>query len=72
MTLFILSVPLMALAVAAAVIPLLVVSHREHRKHRAELAVADPNVAPRAGTTPRVIGAVETTDAREVANPLAA
>jgi hypothetical protein len=40
MALFILSVPLMALAVAAAVIPLLVISHREHQRHQAGLPVA--------------------------------
>lgn len=36
MPLFIISIPLMILAVALAVIPLIVVSHREHLRHVAE------------------------------------
>jgi hypothetical protein len=36
MSLFIISIPLMILAAALAVIPLIVVSHREHLRHVAE------------------------------------
>ena len=36
MTLFMISLPLMVLAVALAVVPLIVVSHADHRRRQAE------------------------------------
>ena len=36
MTLFMISIPLMVLAVALAVVPLIVVSHADHRRRQAE------------------------------------
>jgi hypothetical protein len=38
MTLLIISIPFMVLATAVAVIPLIVLSHREHQRHAAERA----------------------------------
>jgi flagellar basal body-associated protein FliL len=40
MSLLIISIPLMILAVGLAVIPLVVVSKREHRAHQAQAAAA--------------------------------
>jgi hypothetical protein len=49
MTLLIISIPLMILAVALAVIPLVVVSQREHRERRAHVA------APAAARRPQAM-----------------
>ena len=46
MTLFVLSIPLMVLAVALAVIPLLVGSHADHRARTAEATVPSRTGAP--------------------------
>ncbi len=47
MTLFIISIPLMILTVAAAVIPLIVMSHRDHLRHSAERAAAAQHASRR-------------------------
>lgn len=47
MPLFIISIPLMVLAVAVAAIPLIVMSHHEQHRHAAERAATSP--APSAG-----------------------
>jgi hypothetical protein len=47
MPLFIISIPLMIFAVALAVIPLIVVSHREHLRHAAEARQLAASVRPR-------------------------
>jgi hypothetical protein len=70
--LFILTIPLMALAVAAAVIPLIVVSHREHRHQRAEFATAGSRRASHAGALPRGNADVKSREAREAASSPAA
>ncbi len=72
MPLFILTIPLMGLAFAAAVIPLIVVSHREHQHHKAQLAAAAEKCASPAVAPQRVNAGVETREAREAVSPLAA
>ena len=72
MSLFILTIPLMVLAVAAAVIPLIVVSHREHQRHKAEFAAADSRRASHAGAAPRGNADIESREAREAPPSLAA
>jgi flagellar basal body-associated protein FliL len=49
MSLLIISIPLMILAVALAVIPLVVVSKREHRAHQAQAAAQAPAAAEHHG-----------------------
>jgi hypothetical protein len=46
MTLLIISIPFMALAVAIAVIPLIVLSYREHHRQVAERAARAATAAP--------------------------
>ena len=46
MTLFMISIPLMALAVAVAVLPLILMSHADHRR-RAEEASTNADRIPR-------------------------
>jgi flagellar basal body-associated protein FliL len=50
MSLFIISIPLMVLLTAVAVIPLIVSSHREHHRHAAEEAA---RMAPASTTAAR-------------------
>ena len=53
MTLFIISIPFMVLAVSAAVIPLIVLSYREHQRHTAEYAARAAATAPTTASSTR-------------------
>jgi hypothetical protein len=67
MSLLILTIPLMVLAVAAAVIPLIVISHREHQRHKAELANASPGAS-----MPSAVAEAESRNVRRAASAQAA
>lgn len=67
MSLLILTIPLMVLAVAAAVIPLIVISHREHQRHKAELSNASPGA-----TMPSAVSEAESRNVRRAASAQAA
>ncbi|HWD54451.1 MAG TPA: hypothetical protein VG346_04975 [Acidimicrobiales bacterium] len=54
MPLFLISIPLMILAVALAVVPLIVVSHREHLRHAAEARQLAASRVLRANGGPRL------------------
>jgi hypothetical protein len=56
MTLFIISIPFMVLAVAAAAIPLIVLSYREHHRHAAEYAARSAARTPTALSSTRPAG----------------
>jgi hypothetical protein len=72
MSLLILTVPLMVLAVAAAVIPLIVISHREHQRHKAELSASASRNASPGATMPSAVSEAESRNVRRAASAQAA